>query len=183
MLCCKLPCIKVLDRNRFIIKVVHSERSTPARVRTAGGGTAPERNFFMDNLLVRIHFVIETIWWTGLAPWESEFPFPGSLISTFQRLARRGRGACSIQRLLVVKDLFVFRFTRIQVHLIMLRFICTQLYFLSPLICMEVSIDLEVHSMARKGQILALTPRSTSLKPCKLSSPGSAADLRFETRG
>jgi len=23
------------------------------------------------------------IWWTGLAPWEFEFPFPGSLISTF----------------------------------------------------------------------------------------------------
>jgi len=23
-----------------------------------------------DNLLVRIHFIIEMIWWTGLAPWE-----------------------------------------------------------------------------------------------------------------
>ena len=23
------------------------------------------------------------IWWTGLAPWEFEFPFPGSLTSTF----------------------------------------------------------------------------------------------------
>jgi hypothetical protein len=23
------------------------------------------------------------VWWTGLAPWEFEFPFPGSLISTF----------------------------------------------------------------------------------------------------
>ena len=23
------------------------------------------------------------IWWTGLAPWEFEFPFPGSLISAF----------------------------------------------------------------------------------------------------
>ena len=31
----------------------------------------------------RIHFIIEMIWWTGLAPWEFEFPFPGSLISTF----------------------------------------------------------------------------------------------------
>ena len=28
-------------------------------------------------------FVIKMIWWTGLAPWEVEFPFPGSLISTF----------------------------------------------------------------------------------------------------
>jgi len=37
---------------------------------------------FIDNLLVRIHFIIGLIWWTGLAPWEFEFPFPGSLIST-----------------------------------------------------------------------------------------------------
>ena len=27
----------------------------------------PEREFFNDNLLVRIHFIIEMIWWTGLA--------------------------------------------------------------------------------------------------------------------
>ena len=40
--------------------------------------------FFIDNLLVRIHFIIELIWWTGLAPWEIEFPFPGGLISTFR---------------------------------------------------------------------------------------------------
>jgi len=24
---------------------------------------------FIDNLLVRIHFVVVMIWWTGLAPW------------------------------------------------------------------------------------------------------------------
>jgi len=35
------------------------------------------------NLLVRTHFIIVMIRWTGLAPWESEFPFPGSLTSTF----------------------------------------------------------------------------------------------------
>ena len=29
-----------------------------------------EREFFIDNLLVRIHFIIEMLWWTGLAPWE-----------------------------------------------------------------------------------------------------------------
>ena len=38
--------------------------------------------FCMDNLLVRIHFIIVIIWWPGLAPWEFEFPFPDSLIST-----------------------------------------------------------------------------------------------------
>jgi len=41
------------------------------------------REFFIDNLLVRIHFIIVMIKWTGLAPWEFEFPFPGSLTSTF----------------------------------------------------------------------------------------------------
>ena len=28
-----------------------------------------EKEFFIDNLLVRIHFVIEMIWWTGLEQW------------------------------------------------------------------------------------------------------------------
>jgi len=42
-----------------------------------------EREFFIDNLPVRIHFIIAMIRWTGLVPWEFEFPFPGSLTSTF----------------------------------------------------------------------------------------------------
>ena len=37
----------------------------------------------VDNLLVRIHFIIVLIRWTGLAPWDFEFPFPGSLTPTF----------------------------------------------------------------------------------------------------
>ena len=41
-----------------------------------------EREFFIDNLLVRIHFIIVMIRWTGLAPWEFQFSFPGSLTST-----------------------------------------------------------------------------------------------------
>ena len=36
---------------------------------------APEREFCNDNLLVRIHVIIVMIRWTGLAPWEFEFPF------------------------------------------------------------------------------------------------------------
>ena len=39
-----------------------------------------ERGFLIDNLLVRIQ---RCFGWTGLAPWDFEFPFPGSLISTF----------------------------------------------------------------------------------------------------
>ena len=46
-------------------------------------GTGEGREFFIDNLLVRIRFIIVMIWWTGLAPWEFEFRFPGSLTSTF----------------------------------------------------------------------------------------------------
>jgi len=49
-----------------------------------------EREFFIDNLLVRIHFIIVIVRWTGLAPWEFEFPFPGSFTSTFLQV--RGCG-------------------------------------------------------------------------------------------
>ena len=45
--------------------------------------TLCKTEFFIDNLLVRIHFIIVMIRWTGLLPWEFEFPFPGSLTSTF----------------------------------------------------------------------------------------------------
>ena len=44
-------------------------------VQTRRVNLVPERlkkwsvgDFFIDNLLVRKHFVIEMIWWTGLAP-------------------------------------------------------------------------------------------------------------------
>ena len=46
---------------------------------------ARERDFFIDNLLVRNHFIIVMIRWTGLAPWAFEFPLPGSLTSTLLR--------------------------------------------------------------------------------------------------
>ena len=42
-----------------------------------------EKKILVDNLLVRIHFIIKMIEWTGPASWAIEFPFPGSLISTF----------------------------------------------------------------------------------------------------
>ena len=41
-----------------------------------------EREFLIDNLLPRIHFIIVIIKGTGLAPWEFEFPFRGSLTFT-----------------------------------------------------------------------------------------------------
>ena len=45
--------------------------------------------FFIGNLLVRIHLIIVMIRWTGLAPWEFEFRFPGSLTSTFLQVLRK----------------------------------------------------------------------------------------------
>ena len=42
-----------------------------------------ESDFFIDKLLVRVHFMMVMIRWTDLAPWDFEFPFPGSLASTF----------------------------------------------------------------------------------------------------
>ena len=43
-----------------------------------------KREFLIDNLLVRIHFMLEMIWWTGLALWEFEFPFPDRLTTCYQ---------------------------------------------------------------------------------------------------
>jgi len=42
-----------------------------------------ESELCIEDLLVRIHFMIGMIRWTGLAPWDFECPFPGSLTSTF----------------------------------------------------------------------------------------------------
>jgi len=44
-----------------------------------------EREFFVDSLLVRIHFIIEMIVWTGLAPWESPTPRYGRNVLHSQR--------------------------------------------------------------------------------------------------
>ena len=42
-----------------------------------------QREFYIDNRPVRIHFIIVMIRWAGPALWEFEFPSPGSLRSTF----------------------------------------------------------------------------------------------------
>ena len=55
------------------------KRQTSREPRRVGG----RKRFFIDNLLARIHFTIVIIRWTGLAPWEFEFFFSGSLTSTF----------------------------------------------------------------------------------------------------
>ena len=72
------------------------------RIRVSCAWQAPdslnERDFFLDNLLVRTHIIIERIWRTGLTSWVfggpgkdladrphvmGEFPFAGSLVSIY----------------------------------------------------------------------------------------------------
>ena len=54
------------------ISNVHPHPQTPER----------QREFCIDNLPFRIHFIIVMIKWTRLAPWEFEFLLPGSFTST-----------------------------------------------------------------------------------------------------
>ena len=49
----------------------------------AGTHHPREREFSIDNLLIRDPFIIEMMRWTGLGPWEFVLPFPGSLTSIF----------------------------------------------------------------------------------------------------
>ena len=58
-----------------VLYVPSSQRLSPTP------GTGREREFFIDNLLARIHFIIEMIRWTGLAPWQFKFPFPEQALS------------------------------------------------------------------------------------------------------
>ena len=39
-------------------------------IKRSGFEVQREREFFIDNLLVRIHLIIEMIRWSGLAPWD-----------------------------------------------------------------------------------------------------------------
>ena len=57
-----------------------ANRAPPSAPQEASTNDA-EREFVINNLLVRIHSIIEMLWWTGLAPWE--------FISTFLEQGRR----------------------------------------------------------------------------------------------
>ena len=72
-----------VTENDSFVKRVPSTQDEMARQRSSHEEKLREREFCIDNLLVRIHVIILVIRWTGLAPWEFEFPFPGSLTSTF----------------------------------------------------------------------------------------------------
>ena len=55
-------------------------------------GSGVERELFIDNLLVRIHFIILMIRWTGLAPWEVRGYVCGRVA------ARVGRGSVEVRQ-------------------------------------------------------------------------------------
>ena len=65
------------------MRVSFSRTSTCRNITLTLSLRLKKREFFIDNLLARIHFIIVMVRWTGLAPWESDFPFPGSLTPTF----------------------------------------------------------------------------------------------------
>jgi len=56
------------------VETALSARRVPAPAGKKNGPGEPirEREFFIDNLLVRIHFIIVMIRWTGLSPWDFE---------------------------------------------------------------------------------------------------------------
>ena len=81
---------RLLNHSTLGLRVTNKKKKkVPGSFRVAGraplGGQEGMflREFCIDNLPDRIHFIIVMIRWTGLAPWEFEFPFAGSVISTF----------------------------------------------------------------------------------------------------
>ena len=78
MLCIKLPCTS----SHKICHMVGEMELVSGPYCRSPGYFFEEREFFIVNLLVQIHFIIEMIRWTGFAPWEFESPFPGSRTST-----------------------------------------------------------------------------------------------------
>jgi len=79
---------RLLYHSTVGLRVIKKEREYPRcwtgwPRRSRAQRSPAERDFFIDNLVVRIHSINVMIRWTGLAPWGFEFPFPGSLTSTF----------------------------------------------------------------------------------------------------
>ena len=68
--------------NRKHVRYIGAAKGLPGQP----AEVCPDPPLFIDNLLVRIHCIIVMIRWTGLAPWEFEFPCPVSLTSTHPQL-------------------------------------------------------------------------------------------------
>ena len=64
--------------------------------RAASRSRGRKIDLFIDNLLVRIHFIIVMMRWSGLAPWGFKLPFTGSLTSTFLVQVRTLAALCDM---------------------------------------------------------------------------------------
>ena len=62
--------LAVCERARLAVAEACDVVLIPAEVLLLRAAREREREFFIGNLLVRIHFIIVMIRWTGLAPWE-----------------------------------------------------------------------------------------------------------------
>jgi len=67
------------------------------RAAVGAGSVSHPREFFIGNLLVRIHFIIVMIRWAGLALWEFQLPFRGSLTSAFLEATTHHKATISLQ--------------------------------------------------------------------------------------
>jgi len=78
--------VYLTDEPQAQTQVVFEAENDPSKLRASTTGKlvpSPERECCIDNLLVRIHFIIVMIRWTGLTPWDFEFPFPGSTYAIY----------------------------------------------------------------------------------------------------
>ena len=75
-----------------------------------------ERELFIDNLLVRIHNTIVMIGWTGLAPWEFEFPFAGSLTSTFLPSCAEHAAGAALARCDVYIHIYIYMYMYLYIY-------------------------------------------------------------------
>ena len=57
-------------RRSLSLKLSDPNVNEPTSTDSVHPPEAAEKDFFIDNLLVRIHYIIEMMKWTGLAPWE-----------------------------------------------------------------------------------------------------------------
>jgi len=73
-------CRSLSDKSRDKLGCRQKEGRRVRHLPTDRGRDDREIEFFIDNLLVRIHLIIVMIGWAGLASWAFESPFPGSLV-------------------------------------------------------------------------------------------------------
>ena len=124
---------------------------------------------FIENLLVRNHFIIEMIWWTGLAPWEFE---PTATVGSTSSRWRWVLIPATISHLhLLIPQ------TRIPTTANVVATRCGRGHIWWSPTPADTPSDFRYRAnMAHTRQILALTSMFKSLTPFKLFALGSEVD-------